>query len=399
MIKIKNNYLDLLKNIPLQLALSILLSLVISSKLDLFYIRFFYTISSCFIEILLFVLPIIVFSFILRALVNLKSGSIPLLCLIFVGVTVSNCLALTTAYFFSKTCLPLVGLKFSADFAEKFSSNVTTLFTFNLPHFIGTETALIIGIISGITLNFFNEKSKIYGTLKNASVWLSDKVSLLLSNIFIPLLPFYVFGFCLKLSYDKALIHLFQQYGKVFCISLILLIAYLFTLYLVAASGNIKKTFSFIKTMLPAGLTGFCTMSSAATMPITLRCTEEVTHDKSFSDLVIPSTANIHMLGDDLTIIITAMTLLSIFGMPWPDLIAFLPFAFAFSIAKLSCVGIPGASVFVILPIMQTYLGFTPEMLSILTTIYVLQDPFGTASNVMGNGAFTLILQRIFNKK
>ena len=105
------------------------------------------------------------------------------------------------------------------------------------------------------------------------------------------------------------------------------------------------------------------------------------------------------MLGDDLTLVITSMTLLSLFGMPWPDAAAIIPFVIAFSLAKLSCVGVPGASVLVILPALQNYLGFTPEMVSIVTTLYVLQDSFGTAANVMGNGAFALIIQKLFYRK
>lgn len=343
-------------------------------------------------------LPLIVFSFILRALVNIERGSITLLLLIFLGVTVSNCLALTTSYFFSKAALPFAGVEQCPDFALKFATVVTVNFKFGFPNLIGTEKAMLAGVCCGLLLNCLNHENSIRMTLKSASIWLSDNVSMLLSKIFIPLLPLYVFGFCLKLSYDDALVHLFQQYGKVFLLSMLLVVTYISALYLLASKCNVKKAVGYLKTMLPAGLTGFSTMSSAATMPVTLRCVETTTSDKNFADLIIPSTANIHMLGDDLIILMMALSLLSIFGMPWPDLAVFIPLAFSFSMAKLSCVGIPGASVFVVLPVLQTYLGFSPEMLSILTTLYVLQDPFGTAANVMGNGAFALIIQRVFKK-
>ena len=372
--------------------------MVIAKQLSLPAVCFFYTVSSCFIEILLFVLPLIVFSFILRALVNIERGAFKLLLLIFVGVTVSNCLALTTSYFFSKAVLPFAGVSLSADFAPKFLSLVIVNFKFDFPQLIGTEKAMLLGILCGLFLNCLGEKNAIRITLKGASVWLSDTVSLLLSKVFIPLLPLYVFGFCLKLSYDDALVHLFHQYGKVFFLSMLLVLMYMAFLYLVASHGNVRKAVHYTKTMLPAGLTGFSTMSSAATMPVTLRCVEETTEDKNFADLIIPSTANIHMLGDDLVILMMAMALLSIFGMPWPDFYTFVPFALAFSMAKLSCVGIPGASVFVVLPVLKTYFGFSHEMISILTTLYVLQDPFGTAANVMGNGAFALIVRRVFKR-
>lgn len=389
-------YLRFLKQLPVQLIFSIAFALIMGKRLDLDSVCFFYTVSSCFIEILMFVLPLIVFSFILRALVNLERGSLTLLLLIFIGVTISNCFALTTAYFFGKATLSFVGLCLSPDFATKFASSVSVLFSFNFPKIITAEKALMSGIACGLALNALGSQNQFRKTMKNSSIWLSDKISFFLSKIFIPLLPIYVFGFCLKLTYDDALIHLFHQYGKVFLLSMSLVVIYIFSLYLIGSMGNIRETLRTLKTMLPAGLTGFSTMSSAATMPVTLKCTEINTRDKNFTDLVIPSTSNIHMLGDDLTIIMIAMTLLSIFGMPWPGFVAFIPFALAFSIAKLSCVGIPGASVLVVLPVLQNYLGFTPEMLSILTTIYVLQDPFGTAANVMGNGAFALIIRKVF---
>jgi len=384
-----------LKQLPIQLIISIVASLILGQVLGELIISIFYTISSCLIQVLLFILPIMVFGFIFKALVNIKHGSFLLIALIFVGVTLSNCIALTVAYLFGKTFLPFLGLTFSSDFATNFSSKIVPFVTFNLMPIIKTEKALLLGIISGCMINVLNESNplKKLGTI--GAMYLVEAVSFFLQKIFIPLLPLYVFGFCLKLSYDKVLITLFEQYGKVFFLSMILVVAYICILYILGAAGNLKKAKKDMKAMLPAGLTAFSTMSSAATMPVTLQCTEKTTKDPDLSNLIIPSTANIHMLGDDLTIVITAMSLLSIFGLPWPSPVQFLPFCLSFSIAKLSCVGVPGASVLVILPVLQQHLGFTPVMISILTTIYTLQDSFGTAANVMGNGAFALIIQRI----
>jgi len=187
--------LRLLKQLPVQLILSIILALIMGEKLGLDSVCFFYTISSCFIEILMFVLPLIVFSFILRALVNLERGSLTLLLLIFLGATISNCLALTTAYLFGKATLSFVGLCLSPDFAAKFSSSVSVLFSFNFPKIIATEHALLGGVISGLALNILNQNNPFRKTMKDSSIWLSDKISLFLSKIFIPLLPIYVFGF------------------------------------------------------------------------------------------------------------------------------------------------------------------------------------------------------------
>lgn len=384
-----------LKQLPVQLVLSITAAFLLGSLLDVTFISAFYTISSCLIEVLIFILPVMVFGFIFRALVSTQKNSLSLILFIFAGVTLSNLLALTIAYLFGQTFLPFFGLDHSPDFVTAFSSEVSLLYRLDFPVLIGTEKAMLIGVILGVSISLLNEHSYWKRVSRSLSGKLNQWISWFLQKVFLPLLPFYVFGFCLKLSYDQALVHLFQQFGKVFILSMGLVVVYLCFLYLVGAAGNAKKAIENLKNMLPAGLTGFSTMSSAVTMPVTLSCTKTNTQDEELTNLIIPSTANIHMLGDDLTLVMTSMTLLSVFGMPWPNFAAFIPFAFAFSMAKLSCVGVPGASVLVILPVLQSHLGFSPEMVSVLTTIYILQDSFGTAANVMGNGAFALIIQRL----
>lgn len=388
-----------LKSLPFQLILSILAAFVLGRNFDSSTVIFFYTASSCFIELLLFILPVMVFVFIFSAIIRIKEKSLQLILMIFLGVTLSNAVALYTSYAFSSTFLPFIGLEHTPDFATRIKSTIEPFFSFHLPVLLTTDKAMLIAVISGILVSFVSDDSKIKKTAISAVAYLFKIITLFLQKIFIPLLPLYVFGFCLKLSYDNALVYLFETYGKVFVLSMILVAIYIPMLYLIGARGNVKQALKNIKTMLPAGLTGFSTMSSAATMPVTLTCTEETTKDRHFTDLIIPTTTNIHMLGDDLTIVMTSMALLTMFGYPLPDLMTFNYFAIAFCIAKLSCVGIPGASVLVVLPVLQNYLNFTPEMISALTTIYILQDPFGTSANVMGNGALALLVQRFFKKR
>lgn len=384
-----------LKQLPVQLVLSITLAFVLGQLLDVFYVSLFYSISSSFISALIFILPFMIFSFIFQALANSPRGALSLVLLIFVGVTISNCLALMTGYLYGQTFLPYFSFTHSPDFIDKFTSQVELLFSFHLTPLIGTEKALLLGLSGGIAMSFLNETQPTKIFIQKWAGLLNRMITRFLQKVFMPLLPLYLFGFCLKLSYDHVLIHLFEQFGKVFVLSMGLVFSYLFLLYLIGSYGNVKKAFANIGSMFPAGVMGFSTMSSAITMPFTIDCVEKITQDRNFTRLIIPSTVNIHMLGDDLNLVVISMALLSIFGMPWPDLSTLIPFALAFSLAKLSCVGVPGASVLVILPVLQNYLGFSSEMISILTTIYILQDSFGTAANVMGNGAFALIMQRI----
>lgn len=385
------------QSFPIQLIISIILAFILGELVGLEFVRFFYALSTSFVSILLLLLPFMVFIFIFRAILNLQKGFGLLLILILGGITLSNAVALLTSYGVAQVFLPLLKVSECPGFADKFVSEVTPLWKLSLPPLFGTDKALLSGILLGIVFSFLNDASFLKTKMKNLSIIASDKITLFLQKIFIPMLPLYVFGFCLKLSFDDALVQLFTHYGRVFGVSMILMLAYLLLLYLLATGFSWKKTQEAIKVYMPAGLTGFSTMSSAATMPVTLECTQQATKDRNFADLVIPSTANIHMLGDDLTVTMTAMALLTLCGQGMPDLWTFLIYTGAFCLAKFSCVGIPGASVLVVLPVLQQFLGFSPEMISMITTIYILQDSFGSFGNVMGNGGFALLIHRVYH--
>lgn len=391
--------LSLIKSLPAQLVLCIISAFFLSHILTHWMVCFFYSISLLFVDILLFILPFMVFSFILRALLNLDRGSTWLVGLIFISVTLSNITAVLFSFGYAMGLMKAFNVQHCPGFEATFASSIIPLWQVKMPILIPTDKAMMGGLFIGFIAIFAPKSMDNYRLKLNAIIIIfTDNLTLFLSKTFIPLLPLYIFGFCLKLSYDDALTHLFKHYGHVFFASLFLVCGYLFLMYILGAGGKIKDAWSAIRTMMPAGLTGFSTMSSAATMPITLDATEKNTKDRNFTNLVIPSTTNIHMLGDDLTITVTAVTLLVICGQATPDFFTVIAYALAFSIAKLSCVGIPGASVLVILPVLQQFLGFKPEMISMLTTIYILQDSFGTAANVMGNGAFAMIIQRLYKK-
>jgi Na+/H+-dicarboxylate symporter len=388
-----------IKSLPIQLVISIVLAFMLGSYLDRSIVSIFYTLSTCLIDILMFVLPWMIFAYIFTAITRIQQKSVFLILLIFLGITASNLLSISTAYLFSSSLLPMLGLSHSPEFATKLHSSIEPYFRLTLPNLVGTGTAMMVAVILGIALSFISNENALKIKMQKIISYLTQAITFFLKRMFIPLLPLYVFGFCLKLSYDQALLYLFQSYGKAFLLSLIIIWVYIPLIFMIAAKGNMRTAFGNLRKMLPAGLTGFSTMSSAATMPVTLKCTEETTKDKNFADLIIPTTANTHLLGDNITITIASLALMTIFGMDPPDLTTFAVFVLAYCMAALSCVGIPGGTVLIVLPVLQNFLGFTPEMLSAITTIYVLQDPFGTTANVIGNGGFALLIQRVFRSQ
>ena len=149
---------------------------------------------------------------------------------------------------------------------------------------------------------------------------------------------------------------------------------------------------------IPAAVSGFSTMSSAASMPLTIIGAENSAKNKDLARSVIPATVNIHLIGDCFAIPILAYAVLKSFGMTEPSLLSYLTFSLYFVIAKFSVAAIPGGGILVMLPILEAYLGFNAEMMSLITALYVLFDPVITCANVLGNGAFAKLIDRCNEK-
>jgi Na+/H+-dicarboxylate symporter len=148
---------------------------------------------------------------------------------------------------------------------------------------------------------------------------------------------------------------------------------------------------------LPAGITGFSTMSSMAALPINIDSAEKSTRDPDTVRAVIPASTNIHMLGDSIIVPVLALAILVTFGKPLPDLSVFTIFVGYCLIAKLAIAGVPGGGILNMMPLLEQYMGFNSEMSSLIYTLYVLFDPVDTAANVFGNNSFSIIMSRLFN--
>src|SRR5690606_30144881 len=123
-----------------------------------------------------------------------------------------------------------------------------------------------------------------------------------LNKVFIPLVPLYVIGFLFKVQHDESLVELFTGYGSVilliFGVEAIVIILFFF----VANLGNLKATRNSLRNVIPSGVVAFSTMSSMATLPLTLEGAEENTENKAVAEIMIPATVNIHHVGDSIAV-------------------------------------------------------------------------------------------------
>lgn len=375
--------------LPLLLVCMLLLPMLTGEYIPNNIKSFLYSISLTMKNILVFLLPFIIFSFLANSLISLGRNAIVFIALLMVMVSTSNFVAIMTGYTMGATFVPFFNIEMPVPPAD--TQALKTIFDLAFPKIIANEPAIIAGVIIGL---FFAFKPNIYAT---KIIHKCNHVSsIFLKKIFLPVLPVFILGFVFKLEHDHMLTTVLTTYGSVLFLVVGTQLFYTSFYYLLAVNFSLSKFITSVKNMLPATITAFSTISSAATMPVTIMCSEKNLNNINMARTVIPSTANIHTVGSALGLTILCMATMQAFYGGIPNLGDFIEFALFYTIAKYAVAGIPGGVVIVVSPLMESYLGFSPEMVGLITAVYLLFDPFGTATNVTCNGAFAMLFARIY---
>ncbi|MBS0290677.1 MAG: cation:dicarboxylase symporter family transporter [Proteobacteria bacterium] len=388
-----NSFSAALKKIglPLLLFLILIIPLFIGPYIPTSIKAFLYSISLSIKSGLLFILPIIIFSFIFSSLLNLKSGVISFIVCLVLMIFLSNCTAIFTGFTVGSFTLSQLDVVPHSITTEQ---TLLPLWQLKLPKLMDNQFALIAGFIAGIFFSFI-KNTHAQRLAKTLNKW----ANLFLKKVFIPLLPLFILGFVFKLEHDQLLEIALRTYGPVFFIVVGTQLSYLTLLYLLAAKFKPKTFFSYIRNVLPATITGFSTLSSAATMPLLILCTEKNLKKPEIAEMVIPATINTHTIGSAIGITILSLTTLLAFGHDLPNLQEFTEFGLFYALAKFAVAAVPGGAIIVVTPLLETYLHFSSEMIGLITAIYMIFDPFGTATNVTGNGFFTIAFSKIYRFK
>lgn len=346
--------------------------------------RFFLGISLAIKEIILFFLPYVIFMLLFGACVQFSKSAPRIIARILLFICLSN--AITTS------AGSAIGLLFyKAPMAFVTPPAVVELlpsFAIRLPAIIRNDLAMFFGILAGIMLprclpDFSRQANEIFARL-------ISKILRIISYS----LPAFIFGLTLKICHDGSLIAFFRNYAAPFGIVAAVSLLYILLLYAWAVGIRGGALLQCVKNMLPAVSCAFCTMSSAATMPITIDCVGRNGRDKTLARSIVPMSTNVHLIGNNFAIAILAFAILASHQIPLPSALAIGSFIVCALVAKFSVVGVPGGSILVMLPILERYLHFEGEMSSTIFTINLLACPIITALNVFGNGAFALLAEK-----
>ena len=187
---------------------------------------------------------------------------------------------------------------------------------------------------------------------------------------------------------------------KVIIIVLVGHFIWLTVLYTLGGAISGKNPLKLLKSYGPAYLTAVGTMSSAATLPVALSCAKKSgALDEDIADFAIPLGSTIHLCGSVLTEVFFVMTVSKILYGQVPSVGTMILFIILLGVFAVGAPGVPGGTVMASLGIIISVLGFNEEGTGLMLTIFALQDSFGTACNVVGDGALALMLNGIFKKK
>ena len=352
----------------------------------------FVTFSTIFGQFLSFSLPLIIIGLVTPAIADLGKGAGHWL-----GLTAALAYASTMfagfltygvcAYFFPKV---LVGQLTQVETPKEV---LKTYFTIEMPPVVGVMTALLLSFVIGIGLSLVRRS-----VLRKGFIEFRAIITRLIENIIVPLLPLHIFGIFLNLTYTGEAVHIMRTLIRVVVIVLILEVVILLTQYFVAGAVGRVNPFKAIFTMLPAYLTALGTSSSAATIPVTLRQTRKNGVSDAVSSFTIPLCATIHLAGSTSKIFAFAFAIVYTQGMTVTTT-QWVGFIFMLGITMVAAPGVPGGAIMAATGILQSMLGFDDSAVALMIATYIALDSFGTATNVTGDGAIAIIMDRLTGGK
>ncbi len=339
-------------------------------------------------QLIIFMVPLIVLSFVSSSIARM--GSIASKILTFslgIAYASSFCAALM-AMFIGYGVIPRLVVESAAQGARQLPEMI---FELNIPPVMGVMTALILAIMVGLATVWVGARSvaRLLDELQRMLLVLIDRV-------LIPILPIFIAtNFC-ALSYEGSLTLQLPIFINIMGVVIAAHFVWLVILYGVAALSTLQNPIEVVRYYAPPYFTAIGTMSSAATLPVALRAAKRSPILKpKVVDFAIPIFSNIHLCGSIITEVFFVMTISKLLYGTLPDPSTMLLFISLLGIFAVGAPGVPGGTVIASLGIVVSILHFDEVGTALLLTIFALQDSFGTACNVVGDGALTMIVNRI----
>ncbi|MDG2090448.1 MAG: cation:dicarboxylase symporter family transporter [Gammaproteobacteria bacterium] len=376
----------------LKLLLGIVVGLLIGLLAPESIIRLLVTIQTVIGAFIVFLIPLIILFFITHGISSLPHSSGKLLGLTIGTAYVSTIIATLIACSIALLLLPMLLNGVEPDAINVEAQDILPFIEFKVEPVMDVITALLMAFLFGIGIQFTSTSERTTA-LKDIVSQGKVIVELAIRKVVIPLLPFYIAGIFTDLAASGTAFVYLYTFAKVLILAIVLHWLWILVLYALAALVSGRNMFSLIKVMLPAYVTAIGTMSSAATIPVTLRQAQKNNISEPTREFVIPLCASIHLSGSSITIITCAVAVMLLTpSLPTPGLLMLIPFILTLGVITIAAPGVPGGTILAALGILASILGFDEATLALMIALFLAQDSFGTACNILGDGAIAVIV-------
>lgn len=376
----------------IKLVLGVVVGLVVGLYSNQGIIGIVQTIKFVLGQIISFTVPLIILGFIAPAITKMKSNASKMLGVMLLLAYLSSVGAAIFSMLSGYLIIPKLNIISSVDGLKKLPEMI---FKLNIPPVLSVMSALVLSLFLGLAIVWTNSER-----LEKALDEFNNVILAIVHRIIIPILPLFIATTFATLAYEGSITKQLPIFLKVVIIVLIGHFIWLTVLYSIGGAVSKQNPYKLLKNYGPAYITAVGTMSSAATLPVALDCARKSkTLDEDIANFAIPLGATVHLCGSVLTEVFFVMTVSQVLYGALPSVGTMVLFIILLGIFAIGAPGVPGGTVMASLGIISSVLGFDDTGIALMLTIFALQDSFGTACNVVGDGALALILNGIFKKE
>lgn len=379
-------------NLPFRLLLGVIIGILVGRIANEDVMHIVVAVKYVLGQLITFCVPLIIIGFIAPSITKLGRNASRILGVAVIGAYMSSVGAALFSMGAGYGIIPHLSIVSEIQGMQELPE---IIFKLDIPQIMGVMSALALSILIGLAATWV--KAEVFMRLLDE---FQKMVLVLVTRVVIPLLPFFIaFTFC-ALSYEGAITKQLPVFFKIVVIVIIGHYLWLALLYAVGGIYSRTNPWNILRNYGPAYLTAIGTMSSAATLAVALRCAKksEPYLRSDMADFGIPLFANIHLCGSVLTEVFFVMTVSQILYGEIPELKLMVLFCILLGVFAIGAPGVPGGTVMASLGLITGVLGFTDSGTALMLTIFALQDSFGTACNIAGDGALTMILTGYANR-
>lgn len=373
-----------------RIIIAMLLGFLLGRVLPLSVTRVFSTFNGLFSQFLGFIIPLLIVGLVAPAIADIgrKAGRMLLATtlLAYMATIISG----FASYFTSAGIFPELIEAGTLTSSLAKGNDAAPYFVIEIAPLMGVMTALILAFILGLGMAHVNG-SALHSVFND----FREIIYRTIAKVIIPLLPLFIFGIALNMSYSGQAAAVLTVFIKIIGVIFVLHIAVLLFQYCVAGLISKRNPLPLLFRMLPAYFTALGTQSSAATIPVTLRQTVANGVNQDVAGFVIPLCATIHLSGSTLKIVACAIAIMMMQGTP-VEFSHIAGFILMLGVVMVAAPGVPGGAIMAALGVLQSMLGFGEQEQALMIALYIAMDNFGTACNVTGDGALALIINKFY---